>query len=287
MENKLFLSIAAGLGLTLSFGLLSFKSGNTADTPASYHYGSVKLTSTYKFDHPAPGAAEAFARVVYPIFRDNKLNNIITSAVLSPLKVKYDFQNTLAAEHPTLSNMDAINTGAAGYPELGHNFLQQFEAQASQDDFKAYWYADIHVKVLAEKQDYTALLCEKDYFTGGLHDLYDHIYLNYDNRNHQLITLNSQFKPNMQNELKVIAERIFRKNEGLASTQELDGYFFKDDQFNLPANFTITDQGLLFFYDYYEIKPFAAGTTQLVIPFADLKDLVLPNSVLADQMDKK
>jgi hypothetical protein len=281
MKNKLFLSIAAGLGLTLSFSLLPFQN---ADAQASYHNDSVKVTSNYKFDYAASAASQAYVRIVYPIFRDNRLNNIIKSVVLSPLQVKYQFQNTFAAKHPALSNMDAINNGAADYRELAHDFLHQFEAQAPDEDLRAYWYADIHVKVLAEKQDYTAVVCEKDYFTGGLHDLYDHIYLNYDNRNHQLITLKSQLKPGTQNQLKVISEHIFRTNEGLAPEEELDDYFFENKKFDLPANFTITDKGLLFFYDYYEIKPFAAGTTTLIVPFAELEDLVLPNSVLANQM---
>jgi Protein of unknown function (DUF3298) len=281
MKNQLFFNIASGLGLSLSLSLLSFQH---ADAQVSYHIDSVKVTSGYKFDHPAPAASQAYVRIVYPNFQDNKLNSIIKSAVLSPLQVKYQFQNAVSAQHPALSNMDAINNGAADYREMGINFLHQFEAQAPQEDLNAYWYADIHVKVLTEKQDYTAVLCEKDYFTGGQHDLYDHIYLNYDNDNHQLITLNSQLKPGTQNQLKVIAGRIFRTNEGLTPEQELDGYFFEDEKFDLPVNFTITNKGLLFFYDYYEIKPFAAGITKLLIPFAALKDIVLPGSILARQM---
>lgn len=283
MKNN-YLSIATDFGLALSFGLLSFQNSAAQE---GYHNDSVKVTSSYKFDHPASAGSQAYVKIVYPIFADDKLNMIIKGAVLAPLEVKYQFKHALAAKHPALSSMDAINNGAADYRQLGHNFLQQFEAQAPQEDLKVYWSADIRVKVLREKQNYTAIVCKKDYFTGGMHDLYGHIFLNYDHRNHQLITLNSQLKPNQQKQLKLIAERIFRKNEGLTANGKLDGYFFKDDKFDLPANFTITDKGLLFFYDYYEIKPFAAGITKLIIPFADLKDLVLTNSILADQMRRQ
>ncbi len=112
------------------------------------------------------------------------------------------------------------------------------------------------------------------------------ISFNYDVRNRNVFTLASQLKPGMLNQLKAIAERIFRKNEGLTSTQDLDGYFFENGKFDLTDNFTITAKGLMFMYDYYEIKPFAAGTTNLVIPFNDLKDLVIPGTVLARQMQK-
>jgi hypothetical protein len=120
-----------------------------------------------------------------------------------------------------------------------------------------------------------------------MHDLYDHQFLNYDKLTHRLISLESQFKANKQGQLREIAERIFRKNEHLSPTDKLDGYFFENNKFGLPVSFTITDKGLMFFYEYYEIKPFAAGTTQLVIPFTELKGLVLPGSILAGQMNRQ
>ena len=52
-----------------------------------------------------------------------------------------------------------------------------------------------------------------------------------------------------------------------------------------PAD--VTPDDIEIFYDYYEIKPFAAGTTQLVIPFAELKDLVLPGSILARELNNR
>lgn len=249
-----------------------------------YHYDSVKVTSNFQYEHPVSVNKQAFARIVYPVFQDSKLNAIVKNTVLSPLKVKYQFQNSLNTDHPALSDMKSINNGAAEYQELAANFLREFEIAAPDEYLKAYWYADINVKVLVDRKDYISVLCMKDYFSGGFHDLYDHVYLNYDNQNHQLITLQSQLKPGKLAQLRSIAERIFRKSEGLSPTQSLDGYFFENDQFDLPSNFTITDEGLMFFYDYHEIKPFAAGTTQLVIPFADLKGVVLPGSILARQI---
>jgi hypothetical protein len=249
-----------------------------------YHYDSLRLTSPFHFEHPVSVTKQAYARIVYPVFEDDKLNSVVKGAVLSPLKVKYQFQNSLNAEHPAMSNMDAVNNGAAEFRELAANFLGQFETEAPDVYLKAYWYADIQVKVIRKTRDFTAVECEKDHFTGGFHDLYDYQFLNYDNRSRQPLTLESQLKPNKLDQLKSIAERIIRKNEGLTPSAELDGYFFENDKFDLPANFTITDQGLMFSYGYNEIKPFAAGTTKLTIPFADLKSLVLPGSVLALQM---
>lgn len=295
MKTNIILLAAASLALesflSLQPATSSKKHLSTVETPISsrhpfaYHYDSVKLISPFKYEHPLSENKQAYARIVYPVFPDNKLNSMVANAVLSPLKVKYQFKNLLAAERPALSNMEAINNSASAYREFASNFLRQFETEAPGEQLKAYWHADIHVRVLLESPDFTAVVCEKDYFTGGLHDLYDHQFINYDKRTHRLITLESQLKPNTQGQLKSIAERIFRKDEHLSSADELEGYFFENNKFDLPANFTITDKGLLFFYEYYEIKPFAAGTTQLVIPFTELKGLVLPGSILYGQMN--
>jgi hypothetical protein len=135
--------------------------------PLAYHYDSVKVISAFKYDHPVSENKQAYARIVYPVFKDTKLNNIVKSAVLSPLKVKHQFQNSLTAEHPALSNMDAVNNSAAEYHELASNFLRQFETQAPYEHLKAYWYADIQVKILLTRQDYTAVVCEKIILQGA------------------------------------------------------------------------------------------------------------------------
>lgn len=252
-----------------------------------YHYDSVKVTSNYKFDNAAVAATQAHVLILYPVFTNTDLNNIVKEAILAPFKVKHQFNDTAAKAHPALSNMDAINNTASDYQGLAANFLKQFETQAPQEELRAYWYADIEVRVETDQSDYIALRCKKDYFTGGLHDLYGNTYLNYDVHDHKVFSLVSQLKGGKLSQLKAIAERVFRENESLTSTQELDGYFFENGKFQLPDNFTITAKGLSFLYDYYEIKPFAAGTTALVIPFAALKELVLPNSVLGRRIAKR
>ncbi|MNL65691.1 hypothetical protein D3C87_1900590 [compost metagenome] len=81
--------------------------------------------------------------------------------------------------------------------------------------------------------------------------------------------------------LTAVAEKIFRKNEKLSPTESLkDKYFFENDTFSLNQNFTITEKGLKFLYNPYEIKAYVYGTTELLIPFAELKDIAKPNSLL-------
>ena len=55
----------------------------------------------------------------------------------------------------------------------------------------------------------------------------------------------------------------------------------KDNQFALNNNFLITPLGLRFLYNQYEIKPYSAGQTVLFIPYAKIKSLLLPHTVVS------
>ncbi|HMG09958.1 MAG TPA: RsiV family protein, partial [Mucilaginibacter sp.] len=103
----------------------------------------------------------------------------------------------------------------------------------------------------------------------------------WDTKANKDIALNDLFETGYQDKLKGIAEAIFRKDEKLSDTASLaNDYFFKDNKFALNDNFSITPTGFKFIYNQYEIKPYAAGITTLVIPYSQIKSLLRPNTVV-------
>ncbi|RYG05949.1 MAG: DUF3298 domain-containing protein, partial [Chitinophagaceae bacterium] len=107
-------------------------------------------------------------------------------------------------------------------------------------------------------------------------------YINYNLENGSEITLDSLIDASNRAKLLSIAEGIFRKDEKLTPTETLAGkYFFLEDKFSLPESYYVSDKGLVFLYNPYEIKAYAFGTTELVIPFASLKDIAKPNTILS------
>lgn len=75
---------------------------------------------------------------------------------------------------------------------------------------------------------------------------------------------------------KVKVEAAFKKVEKLPSDADLEeqGYFLNNHQFFLPANYIFTQQGVLFYYNPYEIAPYARGAIQFVIPYGELEGVV-------------
>ncbi len=72
-----------------------------------------------------------------------------------------------------------------------------------------------------------------------------------------------------------LAARYFQQSKGVESKQDLfeAGYFW-EGEFKLPDNFALTEEGMLLFYNSYEVAPYSLGATEYTIPWVDLKGMV-------------
>ncbi len=54
------------------------------------------------------------------------------------------------------------------------------------------------------------------------------------------------------------------------------GFTFENDLFTLPENFALRDEGLAFYYNPYDVAPYAMGPTEIVLSWEEIKDLLAP-----------
>ena len=237
--------------------------GQPADTLA-YTYDSVKVYSKSPVSKNQSVIDTAMAVIEFPVFKDSLLNKMLVD------KVGF-----------TSSNGE-VKTSES-YKQTATAFMKRFDTYEQQnDDHHQTWFSDTRLTVLLQKPGYISLRLDNVDYVGGAHANPISLFLNYDLNTHQPIALESMLKPDGMTRLNAIAEQIFRKNEGLSPTASLsDAYFFENNTFKLNDNFTITNGGLQFMYNPYEIKPYAAGKTILTIPFANIKELIRPNSLLS------
>lgn len=243
------------------------KSVSTTDTTnlsshaeLSFKYDSVKVYSKNTVTHEKT-IDTTKAMITYPVFADQQVNQFIEQKMM-----KFADEG----EH--------YNT----YQDFTSAFIKTFDDFSKEN--KAYgqtWFMEGKIEVVAQQPQYLSALITYVNYEGGAHPNSNFTYLNYNPSDHKEIVLDNLIKPNTMPKLTAIAEKIFRKNEQLSPTQSLkDSYFFENDKFSLNQNFTITKEGLKFLYNPYEIKAYAFGITELLIPFAELKDIAKPNSLL-------
>jgi len=137
-------------------------------------------------------------------------------------------------------------------------------------------------KILRQDSSLTTLEIGGYMFQGGAHGATVTEFLNWDTKANKSLALSDILVKDYKDKLNAVADTIFRHDEKLSMDASLaQDYFFKDNQFALNNNFLITPLGLRFLYNQYEIKPYSAGQTVLFIPYAKIKSLLLPHTVVS------
>jgi hypothetical protein len=163
------------------------------------------------------------------------------------------------------------------------NFVASYDAwikkmkKKPESPFKLNEYA----RVLRQDSDIITIEIGGSSFGGSKHPVSLVKFINWDTKAGKDINLSDILVSGYKNKLDAIAEKIFRKQENLKDTSSLArDYFFKGAKFSLNDNYLISPVGLRFLYNVYEIKPFAAGTTDVYIPYGEIKDLLKPGTVV-------
>ena len=203
--------------------------------------------------------------------------------IVSTIELKYPaFKNPVWNEQvkQLVFNSETEKSNFATYDEYLNAFINaSLEANAEEEDYPRSWSQDINVHIehqFAGTQTLSLSLSKYNY-TGGAHPNSSLIYVNYDIFSRKIIKLSDLINPNMMARLTYIASTIFRKQEGLSPTEPLENYFFENQKFILNSNFLITKKGLLFFYNPYEIRSYAEGPMELMVPYSAISTLLKIN----------
>jgi hypothetical protein len=228
------------------------------------------LTYTYKTIHERaadcgnkPDSACTVVKVKYPVFAGQKiLNDSVTNKLTS------------------LFYMDGKPDSTIDL--MSKKFLKAYDTFRKENPKSdLYFELNSYAKVLVQDSSLVTLEVGGYTYQGGAHGAAGTVFINWDTKANKSISLNTIFNTGYQSKLTSVAETIFRKDEKLSDTSSLaHDYFFKDNKFALNDNFTITPLGIRFLYNEYEIKPYAAGTTNLFIPYSQIKLLLRPNTVV-------
>jgi hypothetical protein len=229
------------------------------------------LKYTYKFIHQRaddcgnkPDSTCTVVSVKYPVFDSAKALNMLVNTNLA---------NLFMTEKKADSTVE----------QMTKTFMRLYTDFRRSDPKSVMFYTlDSHANVLLQDSSITTLELGGYSYQGGAHGASFTGFINWNTKANKSVTLDDLFTPGYPDKLKTIAEGIFRKDEKLSDTSSLArDYFFKDNKFALNDNFSVTPIGLKFLYNQYEIKPYAAGQTELFIPYTQLKSLLRPNSVVA------
>lgn len=262
MKNLLLLAI-------FCFGWQACRNKNTQNKNSKlpttdtlhFDYKQVTDSSKYLVMGDINGYKERTkASISYPDFENHLLDSLI-------LRKVFDY---FSPEEQTSS-----------YRYITKSFIDGFDEHFRQSqNTLAAWFLDIDVSVIYQQKGYISLKYIHSDYTGGAHATTTAYFLNYDTQHNHTILLDGLILPHKKANLLALAEKKFRAQQKLGAKQPLTDYFFKNNQFELPENFYIDKNGLNFYYNAGEIKPHVYGSTNLLLPLADLQSIIKPNTIL-------
>jgi len=262
MKNYYLLFIAALLCLS------SCEWGAPKKTPPGITRDTLKYqVQTYKKRADdcgnKPDSSCTEVNITYPVFSGQpKLNDTIVQK---------------------LSSMFLINNKTEhSFDALSQDFFQNYNTVKQTRHAPIKLTLKGSATVSRQDSGLIAIQLEGYIFTGGAHGLSPTCFINWDVKANKNLTLADIFNPGYKSQLNSVAGKIFRKEENLEDTSSLSrDYFFKNGKFSLNNNFMITPAGLRFLYNQNEIKPYAAGQTEIVVPYNQIKSLLKSHTVVS------
>ncbi|MFD0794040.1 DUF3298 domain-containing protein [Mucilaginibacter litoreus] len=253
---------------------LTVSSCNWGSTPKKDPHKIFNDTLAYKVQTVHERAADCgdkpdstctAVNIKYPVFEDQAALN-----------------DTIVKKLTGMFIMDDSKPDTSIYAQA-KKFIRSYEDFKKTDRSSAMYYTlDTYAKVITQDSALVTLEYGGYIFQGGAHGASFTGFINWNPKAKKPYLLKDILKEGSYTGLTKIAERIFRHNEKLADTSSLArDYFFKDNQFALNNNYSITPTGLRFVYNQYEIKPYAAGKTELLVPYSEIKNLLRPESITA------
>lgn len=111
-------------------------------------------------------------------------------------------------------------------------------------------------------------------YTGGAHPNTNQLLLTFDRETGRELHLTDMVSDTAA--LLGIVEKAFRKQQQLMPTDKLEeqGYFLHNGQFFLPGNIAPGRQGMIFYYNPYEIAAYAVGPIEVVVPYEKLNGML-------------
>lgn len=160
---------------------------------------------------------------------------------------------------------------------LFRDFSEEQRFRTQEDLGRRDWqYRD---SVWVSSDSYGILSIAFDYFsfTTGMHQNYGRNYSNFDTYSGNQVYLSDVLKKDYENKLRKIVHNHFRqvrKEIPMESSLMDTSFWIGGSGFPITENYSIGSDGIIFYYNPYDILSFADGETELLVKYDEIGDLI-------------
>ena len=156
-------------------------------------------------------------------------------------------------------------------------FASYAELQRQVASYELPWFLERKAFVVNNAPDILCLSFVSRSFMGGAHGNATIAFENFNPRTGERVELADLFVSDYEAKLLLLAEARFRDVraiEGGVTLADAGFSFSENGSFTLPDNFAVEKDGLTFYYNAYEVAPYASGATELTLSYEELDGLL-------------
>lgn len=168
----------------------------------------------------------------------------------------------------TDGNVMTIDTAIIELEEEFRDFIDDLDFPTPN------WSIESTVDVTFSDSTYFAISMHNYNYMGGAHPNYSVSKRIFNKESGQILKLTDLVTD--VSAIKKLVETNFRKEVKVPVPISLSesGFWFENDKFTLPENIGMTNDGLEFYYNPYEVAPYAQGAIDIVLPFNKIQNLL-------------
>ncbi len=219
------------------------------------------------------GASACFNIVFPKIIRDINKNTADT--------INNSFVDSLLNNY----NYGGQNKEWNNFNEITDDFIKTFKAFVKTDtlyprNYVLRWVQDFTTKVVFNSKNILSVKTIEFRFEGGAHPNTFITNISNNLKTGKAIKLDDILAGNYQPVLNKFGEAKLRQFYKINPSEDLKKAGFFIENFVMNNNFLLTQQGLEFQFNQYEIAPYAWGAPVLFIPYSDLKEFIKQGSLI-------
>lgn len=151
------------------------------------------------------------------------------------------------------------------------------EAKKEDPDMDQVWYCDIIGNVEMQSGNYFTIRFKYNSYTGGAHGNYGEDYATFNINTGKKLDWTDLLVD--KDKFTKLAESRFKQVNGMETSKKLtedEGFSFENNKFSLSDNFGLTSDGLVVYYQPYQVAPFSFGATCLQFKYFEISDYLNP-----------
>lgn len=182
------------------------------------------------------------------------------------------------ADSMAISPQEAKGMSGRSIEFLADNFLEDYGGFRKEFGSDLPYQFELTGSVPLNRRGLLTVEISWEAYTGGAHGMHHTEYLVFDMVTGRRLQPADIFIAGFETRLDQLIEAKFRQEKGLSKTERLEGEKggLFENSIRHNGNFALTDKGITFFFNEYEIAAYAFGPAVLELSYPELRDILKP-----------